>query len=139
MPRPISARLLEQPQTRRSENAFLLQQEERGRHVLSVVRYAQPDARCPVVLDALVATEKTSAFEYECSVVGEPGKAVVALSRSHNGEQHRILKAWIVDADSLHFVPSKRKVSCSDHEYAGSDDGSDLLSRARNRANSTGR
>jgi hypothetical protein len=97
-----------------AKNAFLLQQEERGRHVLSAVQYAQPDAKCPVVLDALVATEKTSVFEYECSVVGEPGKAVVALSRSQNGERSRILKAWIVDADSLHFVPTKRKVSCSD-------------------------
>jgi hypothetical protein len=51
-----------------ARNAFLLQQEERGRHVLSVIQYDQPDAKCPVILDPLVATEKSSTFEYDCSV-----------------------------------------------------------------------
>ena len=42
--------------------------------------------------------------------------------------------AWLIDDTSLRFVPVKGNVQCTGEGYAGNEGGSDVLGRARERA-----
>jgi hypothetical protein len=122
-----------------ARNAYLLQTTEsrdttafRG-NVLYAIRYSA-DSRCPIILDSVRGSRSSAAFEYECTVAGHKGEAAVALVRFDKNENRLgILKTWLIEPRSLHFVPVSGKTTCSHEGYAGADTGGDLLSRARER------
>jgi hypothetical protein len=130
--RPLSLRL------DAARNAFLWQLSDKGQLFLYSVQDGDSPEKC-TVLDRLVTRENgATVFEYECSAQNRPGKAVVALTSPRQPIDRRVLKAWVVDEKSLHFVPVKAQVRCTHEGYAGNDDGSDLLGRARERGKTQG-
>jgi hypothetical protein len=114
-------------------NAYLLQTEGSRGNVLYAIRYSG-DSNCPTILDSVRGFRRSDSFEYECTVAGHKSEAAVALVRvDKDGNRSAVLKAWLIEARSLHFVPMKGKATCSYEGYAGEDTGGDVLSRARTR------
>jgi hypothetical protein len=116
-----------------TRNAYLLQIAQSRGNTLYAIKY-DGNSSCPVILDSVRASQGLSAFEYDCGIAGHKGAAAVALTkRDQNGKRLAVLKAWLIDPRSLHFVPARGNVMCSDEGFSGEDSGGDLLSRARMR------
>ena len=120
-----------------ARSAFLLETIESHVSSLYSIRYSA-NSECPTILDSVKGSEASTSFitvfEYECSVVGHKGEAAVALTRiDKDGRRLGILKTWLIDPHSLHFIATKGKSTCSDKGYAGEDAGGDIFSRARGR------
>jgi len=114
-------------------DAYLVQTSSAAGNVLYVVQYRQ-NARCPVVLDRVVGTRRGASFEYECSVTGHVSEAAVALvTYDASGKIAAVVKAWLIEPKSLHFVSTAEKATCSQEGFSGADEGTDLMSRARAR------
>jgi hypothetical protein len=116
-----------------ARSAYLLEIADGRENTLYSIQYSQGESNCPTVLDSVKESDgsdpRRKAFVYECSVAGHKGQAAVALIKfSEEGRRLAILKVWLIDPASLHFVPVKGKTTCSNKGYAGEDKGGDLLS-----------
>jgi hypothetical protein len=119
-----------------ARHAYLLQTADARDNVLYAIQYARGLSNCPTVLDSVKHSDGSSphrkVFVYECSVAGHKGEAAVALTKlDDDGRRLAIMKMWLIDRGSLHFVPVTGKTTCSDRGYAGEDKGGDVLSGVR--------
>jgi hypothetical protein len=120
-----------------ARNAYLLETIESHVSKLYSIQYSAK-AECPTILDSVKGSEGSASFstvfEYECSVVGHKGEAAIALTRiDKDGKRLAILRTWLIDPQSLRFVATKGRSTCSNQGYAGEDTGGDVFSRARSR------
>ena len=119
-----------------ARHAYLFQRHEESGIALYAGAYAEGDQKCATLIDSIRSTEPSTTFQFECRIVGHSAP-VVALTRIDEiGTPKKIVRAWLIDPASLRFVPADRRVRCVPFDYAGDDDGSDLLSRARERKSS---
>jgi hypothetical protein len=119
-----------------ARHAYLLATADAHGNALYAIQYERGESNCPTVLDSVTYSDGSNplrkVFVYECSVAGHKGQAAVALTKI-DGEGRRLamMKVWLIDPGSLHFVPVTGKTTCSDKGYAGEDKGGDVLSGVR--------
>ncbi len=106
-----------------------------GNKILMIVQYAKEPDECGVVRDVIQAGNDRVHFVFEC--VNPKNFSSVAVGTWPNGFSRTsgpALEAWQVELNPLKFVPLTGRVGCTLRNYAGNDDGSDLVTWAKQRA-----
>ena len=115
----------------RKEGTRLETHELNGKPTLLLIQYANDDDRCGVVRDIAVAPDSKDVFQLDCIDQTNPGRVVVGVHQGNPGAlRWKASKAWYVDFRELKLIPTNDSATCLNCNYAGSDDGSDLRSRA---------
>ena len=105
------------------------------KNVLTIVQYKDDNDQCGVVRAAVQSDKPGDFFEFDCTDQNRPSMVVVGTRPENDPKvSGRAVQAWRVDLDTLRFVVDDREVTCVRRSYAGSDEGEDLATWARQRA-----
>jgi hypothetical protein len=119
----------------RKQLAYLEVREINGAPTLLLVQYANSEDHCGTIRDIVVASNPKDLFEFECTDHVDAKKVVIGVHPNDTRvQQFHATKAWAINFGTLELVPTNDSVSCVNYNYAGSDDGSDIRSRAVARA-----
>lgn len=123
----------------RKKEAYVEVRNIGGKPTLLVIQYASEDDHCGVLRDMLVAPDPKDTFEFECTDHADPKRVVIGVHQGSPSASHwNATKAWLVDFVRLKLAPTRDRVSCVNYNYEGSDDKSDIKTRAAARANAKG-
>jgi hypothetical protein len=119
----------------KSQITMLEARTSNGNKILMIVQYAKERDECGVVRDIVQARDDKVHFVFEC--VNPKSPSAVAVGTWPDGFSLTLgpaLEAWQIELNALKFVPLIGRVTCTLRSYAGNDDGSDLVKRAKQRA-----
>jgi len=120
----------------RQENLYLATQKVSNNGVLMILRYSASGATCGNVLDAVDMFSKQRIVAFSCADPGHPGLIIVGeVAAQGYWEVRKTNRSWRVDTEQNRILPYLHPVTCQNIGYAGADDGEDLASWARKRAN----
>ena len=120
----------------RQENLYLATQEVSNTGVLMILRYSASGAACANILDAVDISSKRRTVEFSCADPKHPGLIIVGeMAAQGHWKVRKTNRSWRVDIEQKRILPYPHPVTCQNVSYAGTDDGEDLASWARKRAN----
>ena len=106
-----------------------------GNEILMIVQYTNERDECGVVRDIVQARNDKVGLVFEC--VDPKNRSSVAVGTWPDGFRPTsgpALEAWQIEVNALKFVPLTGRVTSTSRNYAGNDDGSDLVKWAKRRA-----
>ena len=119
----------------KSQIARLEARTSNGNKILMIVQYSKESDECGIVRDIIRTPNDKVHFVFECMNPKSPSSVAVGTwpdgFRLTSGPA---LEAWRIELDGLKFVPLTGPVTCISGNYAGNDDGGDLVKSARRRA-----
>lgn len=119
----------------KTQNTYLDYREIGKIGVLLLLQFKIGDFQCGVIRDAVEITDLSKTFQFDCVDHKHPGEIVVGLSKVlDGGEVATTSNAWRIDLTEHKFSVIHDKVECMNGNYAGDDDGSDLVDTAARRA-----
>jgi hypothetical protein len=103
--------------------------------LLAIVKNKGDADRCGVILDAIQSKANDPSFLFDCTDIKDPSSVAVGTwPAAHPKTSGSAVEAWKIDLNTLRFQRITTAVSCRAGDYAGADDGSDLVIRARQRS-----
>jgi hypothetical protein len=103
--------------------------------VLTIVQYSSDADKCGIVRDVVRTRPAGNSFVWECTDRNFPSAVVVGTwPPNFMGVFGPALEAWRIDLKKLRFVRLDVPVTCDAGNYAGPDEGDDLVGWARKRS-----
>ena len=120
----------------RQVNLYLAKQELSNTGVLMLLRYRASGDACANILDAVDRSSKQRIFEFSCADPRHLGLIIVGeIAAQGYWKVRKTNRSWRVDIEQKRILPYSHSVTCQNVSYADADDGEDLASWARKRAN----
>jgi len=119
----------------RQQHLYLATEEKSSARTLMILHYRSNDEECGTVLDKMVVPASKRHFEFSCSDPAHPELILVGeIVSSKRWRAIATTQAWRIDLAQRKILPYAGRVTCRNVSYAGADDGEDLASWARKRA-----
>jgi hypothetical protein len=119
----------------KSQIARLEARTSNGNKILMIVQYTKESDECGIVRDIVRASNGTAHFVFECVNPKSPSSVAVGTwPDDFRRASAPALEAWRIELDGLQFEPLIGRVTCTSRNYAGNDNGSDLVKWAKQRA-----
>jgi hypothetical protein len=118
-----------------SKRAYLEAYVFKHETILVIVQHRTDTDQCGIVRDAIKSQHTDNSFVFEC--VDEKDLSAVVVGTwpaEHPIVSGPAVEAWKIDLKGLKFVRVNVPVACNAGNYAGADEGDDLVSWARKRA-----
>jgi hypothetical protein len=119
----------------KTQRTYLIQRRFSDAKIAIIVQYKDENDKCGVIRDVVQVRRASKYFEFSCVDPQAPGDVLIGTSiRNGNVQPVTAIEAWRVDLKEQKFVEVRHKVRCAIENYAGEDDGSDLVDEAKKRA-----
>lgn len=119
----------------KTQNAYLEARTLSHSKILLITQYETGDLKCGIVRDLIQIRDLSKGFDFSCFSRRSPSDVVVGTMKEDEGRERWIpAEAWQINLKELTFEKARESVSCINENYAGSDDGSDLVDAAKKHA-----
>ena len=110
-----------------------------GKPTLLILKNIDEKDHCGTVREIVAAPNPKDIFEFECMDNVDAKRVVIGVHRDGPfARRWKASKAWVVDFEKLKLTETTDAVTCLNYNYAGADDGSDVRTRAIDRAKAKG-
>lgn len=124
-----------------SQAAYLNAYKWDGKNILTIVQYAHDGEKCGTIRDVVQSRNASSVFIFECTNREKAADVIVGTwPERYSGKTGPAAEAWKIDLRVLRFNKVQGAgIRCVNQDYSGIDEGDDLATWAKKRADKQSR